>query len=87
MDFLEERRFEFDPASRLATATITYTFHRPENLGQATEAVRGRVVTRDEVEDCLGRTGYSTQAVWGDYERSPARDDSRRLIFVACKLP
>ncbi len=83
VDFTEERSFEFDPATRVSRATITYTFHAPDNLGSVTETIEGLVLSRADVEDVLGSTGFAVTEVWGNYDRTPLQPASDRMIFVA----
>jgi SAM-dependent methyltransferase len=85
VDFTEERSFEFDPATRVSRATITYTFHTPEHLGPVTETVEGLVLSQAHVEDALGSAGFAVEAVWGDYDRTPLQPESDRMIFAARK--
>ncbi len=83
VDFTEERSFEFDPSTRVMTATITYTFHAPAHLGSVTEVTEGLVSSREDVEDVLASAGFVVDAIWGDYDRSPLQAGSPRMIFAA----
>ncbi|UCC69227.1 MAG: class I SAM-dependent methyltransferase [Armatimonadota bacterium] len=87
IDFTEERSFEFDPATRVLTANITYEFHRPPGLGKFTERVTGRALSQPDVEEVLESAGFVVEPVWGDYDRSSVRPDSLKIIFVARKKP
>jgi SAM-dependent methyltransferase len=86
VDFTEERRFEFDPSTRVFTSINTYTFHSPEHLGRVAESQKGRVVSRPEVEEVLQSSGFAVEAVWGDYDRRPFAADSSKMIFVARRV-
>ncbi|NIM06645.1 MAG: methyltransferase domain-containing protein [Armatimonadetes bacterium] len=86
VDFTEERCLQFDPSSHIITGTSTYTFHRPEGLCRAAESVKGRVLSRQEVEDVLQSAGFVVETVWGDYDRSPFGGDSLKMIFAARRV-
>jgi SAM-dependent methyltransferase len=83
VDFTEERRFEFDPCSRIITSISTYTFHAPAHLGCAVEHQQGLALSRAEVEEILGGAGFAVETVWGDYDRQPHAAGDAKMIFVA----
>jgi SAM-dependent methyltransferase len=87
LDFTEERRFDYDPSTRVLTSTITYKFRRPRSLGRFTEQVRGLALSQPEVEAVLDRTGFHVEHIWGGYDRSPVQPDGQRMIFVARRTP
>ncbi|MGH2391285.1 MAG: class I SAM-dependent methyltransferase [Chloroflexota bacterium] len=45
-----------------------------------------RLTYRYELEHLLGRAGFTTHALYGDYESSPYEDESERLICIAAAL-
>jgi SAM-dependent methyltransferase len=45
-----------------------------------------RYFFRYEVEHLLARAGFRVAALYGDFERSPLRDDSPEMLFVAEKV-
>ena len=85
VDFTEERRFEFDSSARLITSINTYRFRSPKHLGVITETQTGRVLSRPEAHEILESSGFTVEAVWGEYDHSPFQADSARMIFVARK--
>ena len=85
VDFTEERVFEFDPGYPVVRSTNIYTFHRPEGLGRVVEYVRFRALSPAEIEEVLQSSGFVVEELWGDYDRSPYRADSSKMIFVAGK--
>jgi hypothetical protein len=42
-----------------------------------------RYFFRYEVEHLLGRCGFKVAAEYGDFDRTPIRDESPEMIFVA----
>jgi SAM-dependent methyltransferase len=85
VDFTEERVFEFDSERRVMSSTNVYQFHRPEGFGRVVERVSGRVLSEIEVELVLQSSGFVVEELWGDYDRSPYRADSSKMIVVAGK--
>jgi SAM-dependent methyltransferase len=61
---------------------VTYPDGRVERL---THAFAIRYFFRFEVEHLLARSGFRVVELFGDFNRSPLRDDSLEMIFVAKK--
>lgn len=61
---------------------VTHPDGRTERLAQAFPF---RYFFRYEVEHLLGRCGFKVVELFGDFDRSPLRDDSPQMIFVAEK--
>ncbi len=49
------------------------------------QAFKWRYFFRFELEHLLARSGFRVEAVYGNYDRSPLRDDSPEMIFIAAK--
>jgi len=64
---------------------ITYVRHPDGRQERLVSAFPIRYFFRYEVEHLLARAGMRLQALYGDFERSPLRDDSPEMIFVAEK--
>lgn len=64
---------------------IYYVTHADGTRERIVEPFPLRYFFRFEVEHLLGRAGFRLAALYGDFDRSPLRDDSPEMIFVAEK--
>ena len=64
---------------------IHYVTHPDGRQERLTERFQFRYFYRFEVEHLLARAGFQLQALYGDFDRSPLRDHSPEMIFVATK--
>ena len=62
---------------------ITYVRHPDGREERLVAAFPIRYFFRYEVEHLLARAGFQLRALYGDFDRSPLRDDSPEMIFVA----
>lgn len=63
-----------------------YVTHPDERHERFAERFPLRYFFRYEVEHLLARSGFRMVELFGDFDRSPLRDDSPEMIFVAEKL-
>ncbi len=64
---------------------IYYVTHADGTKERIVEPFPLRYFFRFEVEHLLARAGFRLAALYGDFDRSPLRDDSPEMIFVAEK--
>lgn len=64
---------------------ITYVRHPDGREERLVSAFPIRYFFRYEVEHLLERAGFRVAALYGNFDRSPLRDDSPEMIFVAEK--
>ncbi len=64
---------------------IYYVTHADGSKERIVEPFPLRYFFRFEIEHLLARTGFRLSALYGDFDRSPLRDDSPEMIFVAEK--
>jgi len=62
---------------------IWYVTHPNGRTERLVHAFPFRYFFRYEMEHLLARGGFRVVDLWGDYHRSPLRDDSPEMIFVA----
>jgi len=82
------RAWSYEPATQ--TATCQTAWEEVEAGGQVverwqTQPRRLHCVFRFEMEHLLARTGFSVEAVYGDFFRHALADDSTEMIWVAAK--
>jgi ubiquinone/menaquinone biosynthesis C-methylase UbiE len=82
------RAWTYEPATQTAVCTTLWEAIEPD--GQVvdtwqTEPIRLHCVFRFEMEHLLPRTGFSLDAVYGDFFRQPLEDKSANMIWVAHK--
>ncbi len=65
---------------------IYYVTHADGRTERLVHAFTIRYFFRYEVEHLLARCGFRVAALYGDYERSPLRDDSPDMLFVVEKI-
>ncbi|MFY9530386.1 MAG: class I SAM-dependent methyltransferase [Candidatus Acidiferrales bacterium] len=65
---------------------IFYVTHPDGRAERFVHAFRMRYFFRYEVEHLLARCGFRVVELFGDYDRSPLRDDSPEMLFLA-ELP
>ena len=66
---------------------IYYLTHADATKERIVEPFPLRYFFRFELEHLLARAGFRVAALYGDLDRSPLRDDSPEMIFVAEKDP
>jgi len=64
---------------------IYYVTHADGTKERIVEPFPLRYFYRYELEHLLARAGFRVAALYGDFDRSPLRDDSAEMIFVAEK--
>lgn len=64
---------------------ILYVTHPDGGTERLIEAFPVRYFFRYEVEHLLARTGFRVVELFGNYDKSPLRDDSPEMIFIAKK--
>ncbi|MBI2955922.1 MAG: methyltransferase domain-containing protein [Acidobacteria bacterium] len=64
---------------------IYYVTHADGRQERIVESFPFRYFFRFEMEHLLGRCGFRVAALYGDFDRSPLRNDSPEMIFVAEK--
>jgi SAM-dependent methyltransferase len=62
---------------------IFYVTHPDGRVERIVNAFRVRYFFRYEVEHLLARAGYRVVELFGNFDRTPLRDDSLEMIFVA----
>lgn len=82
------RAWSYEPATQTAICRTTWEAAGPD--GQVIERwekdpVRLHCVFRFEMEHLLARTGFSCDAVYGDFFQGPLEDDSSSMIWAAHK--
>ena len=81
---LTERVVAFHRAVQCNDVEMIYEVtHADGRVERNVFAFTVRYFFRYEVEHLLARSGFRTTAVYGNFERSPLRDDSPEMIFVA----
>jgi hypothetical protein len=81
---LTERVVAFHRAEQCNDVEMIYGVTHPD--GRKERLVLAwtlRYFFRYEVEHLLARCGFRVTAVYGNFDRSPLRDDSPEMIFVA----
>jgi SAM-dependent methyltransferase len=64
---------------------IYYVTHPGGKKERVVQAFPFRYFSRYEVEHLLARCGFGVVELFGDYDKSPLKDDSREMIFIAEK--
>jgi hypothetical protein len=59
---------------------VVYRYRRGSSIHEVAATVRSW--TRAEV-DALAQAGLQVESLWGDFDESPFRDSSNRIVFVA----
>lgn len=84
---LAERTVAYHRAEQMNDVElIYYVTHADGRTERLVHAFTIRYFFRYEVEHLLARCGFRVAALYGDYERSPLRDDSPDMLFVAEKI-
>jgi ubiquinone/menaquinone biosynthesis C-methylase UbiE len=81
---LTERIAEFHRAAQCNDVEMAFEVTPPSGqMERLVFAFTFRYFFRYEVEHLLARSGFQVRELWGDFDRSPLRDDSPEMIFVA----
>jgi len=77
----------FDFPNQTTTVQYIYDFVRSDGSVKrvVVSPLKLRYLFYDEMRQLLARTGYETESVYGDEEKSPFQSNSRLMIFVARK--
>jgi hypothetical protein len=65
---------------------ILYVAHPDGRTERLEFAFPLRYFFRYEVEHLLARCGFRVAELYGDFDRSPLRDDSKEMLFIAEKI-
>ena len=81
---LTERAVAFHRAEQRNDVEMIYNVTHPDGRKERLVlAWTMRYFFRYEVEHLLARTGFRVDALYGNFDRSPLKDDSPEMIFVA----
>lgn len=80
-DFTRVYVKEYD--DRFQTIHILDLFHSDDRLENQQYDVKYRLLFENEYKELLSKAGFEEVHFYGDYNRNPYTDDSRRLIVVA----
>lgn len=78
----------YDPSVQIAIHVYIHEIADQEGhlLGKKTNVLPIRYIFRYEMEMLLEKAGFAVENIYGYYDRSEFRYDSRRMIFVARKV-
>ncbi len=83
---LAERIVAFRRAEQINDVELIYYVTHPEGRSERlVDAFPVRYFFRYEVEHLLARCGFRVAELFGNYDKTPLRDDSPEMIFVAEK--
>ncbi len=77
----------YDPAKQIAVHVYIHERHDSAGnfLSKTTNILPIRYIFRYEMELLLERSGFTVENIYGYYDKSPFKHDSRRMIFLARK--
>ena len=79
---------EMDLENQMINATNIYDFVSPSgSVKRKVLRYQLRYIFKDELTRLLERTGYSVEQVYGNFDKSPFQEKSRRIICVARRVP